>query len=674
MDKKTEISLRTGQRPPQPEAASAAPAALTATPTAASAAPTAKPAGQPPTGWWMYHGDPAHTGYVSDSAINSTNVNTQKGTVQPPFNTLFTLPLEGPVLSVPAVSNGFVYVGLANYQNAPDGSGNGGALHKIDITTGSIVQTFAWNLGTDTRDIHSFTGMGCTPAVAYGRVYFGAFNGKLYCLDEDTLQPVWVTDLRLADPAHNQPITNNAGVAGGAPAAVVWSSPVLSADGSKLFVGCGEGENPQLYSFVFCLDTATGNVNWIYCTNKFDAGCDNLPNFLPAAAVDVGTLPPQYTAANNPPTKQMGCSVWGAIAYDSDLNRIYCPTGNQAPEPNANWPGWNYQGTAPAFKPELPSPGYSNGVLALDADTGQFQAFFQVPPESNYRPSDIDIDVGGAPIIFMWDNGNAVQKAVGLGCKNGSFFVLDPISLDLLAQRQLLPYHNPPTPEKWIATVDPHPDPVTDSSINPQIPNAVSNQIPNENYSGVFNTPAVYPGSGDNPQTISPRIFFGMGGPNYHSQAPGIDYNSTPFMRAIDLSKIDPRTNQFRDAWPLDDGDPQRYVNTSFTDPNINTPVGMYTTAGESGISSPAVVNDVVFATTSKIAIYAFAVSDGTLLWYDDLGMQTDGYNGGYGFCLGPAIWKNFVVAGALVFGREGGGLLKIYGLPPQSTPTSARQ
>src|ERR1700754_2058913 len=130
MDKKTEISLRTGQRPPHPEAPSAAPAARAATPTAASAATAAAPkttaAGQPPTGWWMYHGDPAHTGFVSDSGVNSTNVDTQKGTVQPPLTTLFTLSLEGPVLSVPAASTGFVYVGLGNYPQAPDGSGNGG--------------------------------------------------------------------------------------------------------------------------------------------------------------------------------------------------------------------------------------------------------------------------------------------------------------------------------------------------------------------------------------------------------------------------------------------------------------------------------------------------------------------------------------------------------------------
>jgi outer membrane protein assembly factor BamB len=655
MDKKTEIAQRTGNRTLQSGGASATLVAPPPPPTATSPQPASAPtvaAGQPPTGWWMYHGDPAHTGYVSDSNLNSTNVRSDAS--PPMFAALYTLSLDGPVLSVPAVTDGFVYVGLANSQQAQ--GGNGGAFHKIDIQTGAIVNTFNWDLGSDTRDAHSFAGMGCTPAVVGGRVYFGAFNGKFYCLDEETLSLIWVTDLRNADAAHNQPITNVAGVAAGYPAAVIWSSPVVTADGTKLYIGCGEGENPNLFSFVFCLDTSTGNVNWIYCTNQFVEGQPNQPNVLPAAAVGVPTLPPPYSKSDVGPII-MGCSVWGAIAYDADLNRLYCPTGNQAPEPNGNW-SWDYTPPPPPFIPEVPSPGYSNGVLSLDADTGEFQAFFQVPPDSNYRVSDIDIDNGGAPIIFNWNPGTpgvSTQKVVGIACKNGSFFVLDANNLKLLKQRQLLPYYNNGT---WIETVDAHPSP-EDGSINPQIPNDISNVVPNENYSGVFNTAAIYPGSNDDPQTISPRIFLGMGGPNYHSQSPGIDYNSTPFMRAIDAATLE-------DAWPLNNGDPQRYVNTSFMDPSINTEVGMYTTAGESGLSSPAVVNDLVFCTTSKIAIYAFDVRDGTLLWYDDLGMQTDGYNGGYGYCLGPAIWKNYVVAGALVFGREGGGVLKIYGLLPQ--------
>jgi outer membrane protein assembly factor BamB len=585
----------------------------------------------------MYHGDPEHTGFVSDSDLNSKNVNANA------FTTLFTLQLGGPVLSVPSIADGFIYVGLANYHQAE--GGNGGALHKIDIQTGETVQTFSWNLGNDNEDAHSFTGMGCTPMITGDRVYFGAFNGKFYCLNKDTLQQEWVTDLRNEDLAHNQPITNLNGVGQGYPPAVIWTSPVISADGTKLYVACGEGENPQLYSFVFCLDPSNGHVNWIYCTNLYCTGKINQPNVLPESAVQVLPPPAGFTLFDGEPVV-MGCSVWGAIAYDKDLNRIYCPTGNQQPEPSGNWTGG-------PFKPELPSPGFSNGLLSLDAETGEYRAFFQVPNESHYRESDFDIDIGSAPVITSLGE----RKVVIITCKNGGFFVLDADTLNLIKWRQLLPYQNDGT---WIPTVDAHP--IDGNALNPHVGNDESNATPGENYSGVFNTPARYPGSSDKPQTISARFFIGMGGPNYHNASPGIDYESTPFMRAIDFD-----SETLVDAWPMDNSDPRRYLNASQRDEANGIFAGMYTSAGESGLSSPAVVNDVVFCTTSKVAIYAFRVSDGTLLWWDDLGMQTDGYNGGYGYCLGPSIWKNYVVAGALVFGRDG-GVLRIYGPTPPST------
>ena len=619
MDKKSELALQKRRAAPAPEPPTSAPLA-------AAAAPAAAPA---PSGWWMYHGDPAHTGFVSDSNLNSTNVNPSS------FKTLFELELGGPILSVPAVADGYVYVGVANYQKAQ--GGNGGALHKIDITKGTIVNTFSWNLGNDSDDAHHFAGMGCTPMIFNNCVYFGAFNGKFYCLSQDTLEKVWVTDLRNQDLDHNQPITNNNGVGMGLPAAVIWTSPVVSADGTKMYVGCGEGENPLLYSFVFCLDPQNGNVDWIYCTNVFCTDSVNQPNVLPAQAVQ--TLPPPsgYTVFEGEPIV-MGCSVWGAIAYDAELNLIYCPTGNQQPEPDGNW------SEGQQLKPELPSPGFSNGLLALDATTGQFRAFFQVPAESNYRVSDFDIDIGSAPVITMLGS----QKVAILTCKNGGFFVLDAGTLKLIKWRQMLPYMNDGT---WIPDVDKHP--VDQNALNPQVGNDESNATPGENFSGAFNTAAFYPGSSN----ISQRFFIGLGGPNYHSASPGIDYTSTPFMRALDFD-----SPQLVDAWPMDNSDLRKYVNCSHIDEPNGIFAGMYTVAGECGLSSPAVVNDVVFCTTSKISIYAFAVSDGTLLWWDDLGMQTDGYNGGYGYCLGAAIWKDYVVAGALVFGRDG-GVLRIYGL-----------
>ena len=53
---------------------------------------------------------------------------------------------------------------------------------------------------------------------------------------------------------------------------------------------------------------------------------------------------------------------------------------------------------------------------------------------------------------------------------------------------------------------------------------------------------------------ISPRFFIGLGGPNYHNASPGIDYTTTPFMRALDFN-----SPQLVDAWPMDNSDPRKY-------------------------------------------------------------------------------------------------------------------
>jgi outer membrane protein assembly factor BamB len=557
------------------------------------------------TNWWMFHGDTAHTGEVTDSQINSGTVANLKNT--------FSLNVPGSILSTPAVADGYVYVGLANAtasQAVP--TGIGGTMLKVNIDTGVTEASYSWSIDKNERDSHGFTGMGCTPAVVDGKVYFIAFNGVLYCLNASDMSPDWSTNLRWADLPKNQPVNNvaNYGQEPPTPQAAGWSSPCVY-DG-KVWVGIGEGENDALYSFVFCLDANTGNVIWIFCTNQFVPGTPNQPNVLPASMV-VGPLNPPFSSTPTQPVT-LGCSVWSSPAYDPDLDILYCSTGNPVPDG------------------QLPSPGYSVGLLALKGSTGDFVGFAQFPPESSYRVSDIDVDVGGAPTLYAING----RKVVGIGCKNGSYMICDAQTLEILKWRQMLPYMSDGT---QIPTVDPH-GPDTSSDPSPTVTNAESNATQAENFHGTYSTAALC--------TPQQKLFIGLGGNNYHFIASGIDYQSTPFMRAMDWDTL-------ADAWPAA-GDPAKYTNAA---------AAMYRNAGESGISVPAVVNDVVFMATTQVALYAFSATDGTLLWNDmvNFGGQTGGFMGGYGYCLGPAIWGNYVVAGALVAGGTGGGVLNIYKL-----------
>jgi len=291
--------------------------------------------------------------------------------------------------------------------------------------------------------------------------------------------------------------------------------------------------------------------------------------------------------------------VWSSIAYDQQLDRVFCTTGNPNPEQTL--------GTTP----------YSCGILALDASTGEHRGFFGAFPESNYRPTDQDVDFGGSPTLFDFKG----RRLIAAGCKNGSLFVVDAATLALVNWRQLLPkYKN----GCLIPTVDPP------SAQNPE---------QNENFSGTFSTPAVHAELG--------RMYIGLGGPNSHVRHAGIDYTTTPFLRALDWETLE-------DAWEMDSSDPPKY--------RLSQPP-MYQTPSESGLSSPTIVNDVVFSSTSKIALYAFNAHTGELLWEDRLGEPTGGPFGraGNGYCVGAAISGDTVVAGGLVFGR--GGVLRIYKL-----------
>lgn len=572
-----------------------------------------------PSGWWMFHGDPAHTGCALGSSIDAALIKSGG------FGLLHSLQVGGPILSTPAVCNGYVYVGLANTLEKtlalPDGVG--GTFLKIDVATGQTVATFQWPIELNERDTHGFCGMGSTPTVVGGFVYFIAFNAKLYCLNESDLTQVWVTDLRNRDLAHNQPIQNfdPADDPKDYPPAAGWSAP-LWVDG-RLFLGIGEGESTKAYSFVYCVDATAGQVIWVMCTNLV-TDLPNEPNVIPEATAP-SSLPAGF--ATMPDPKILGASVWGNIAYDETLNRLYCPTGNGQPD-----------GT-------LPTPGWTNGLLALDAGTGEYKAFYQVPLESNYRASDQDIDVGGSPTLFNLASG---QRVVGVGCKNGSYFILDADTLDEIAWKQLLPYQS----GGQIPSVDPHGPNDGGPNINPRLTNAESNGFEAENYSGIYSTAAYDP--------ITNRIFVGMGGNNYHTIAPGIDTDTTAFMYALNLD--------LSDAWPTDDNDPPRYANAIQGTMPDGTPIAaMYSNYNESGISVPAVVNDLVFMSTTNVSLYAFQISDGTVLWADRLGQETTGMNGGYGYCMGPAICGDYVVAGGLVFGGDG-GILNIYG------PTGGQQ
>ena len=522
--------------------------------------------------WSMYHRDAEHSGVVQNSHIDSTTVSALRPRAR--------LQLDGPVVSVPAVVDNTVYVGIGNSRRAF--GGRGGTLYAVDLIRGIVVNTFTFNTPPLGGSRQGMAGIACTPAVTANRIYFSGLDGRLYCLDRASLRPVWITDLRRADALHQQPVTHSVNAEG-------WCSPLVV--NGRVYVGWGESES-NTHGFLYCLDAATGMVIWLFCTTLFPGQADNLPNIIPRSSVGLAPLPPRFLVADDPPHR--GASPWSSCAYDPWSDRIVVGTGNVLP-----------QGP-------VPQPKYSLGVLSLDAATGTAPRFFQPANADNYRPDDSDVDMAASPLIFT----RGSRRVVAIGSKNGSFFLLDANSLEVLARRQLLPRAGgnggfPGDRGRRLPGID------------PRIPDA--GVLPTENFYGTFSCPVVAADLG--------RIFVGLGGFAFGEEHPGIDSASTPFLRAMDW-------NDLTDAWVTSANADRvrRYV--------VPRPP-LYATQGEAGFSSPVLINDVLLMSTSRPALYAFAPDTGLPLWQAP-GLGPVGPNS---FTLGPAVYGDYVVLGSANLG-----------------------
>jgi outer membrane protein assembly factor BamB len=547
--------------------------------------------------WWMFHHDEAHTGVAGNLSSNIRSINIQQHLK--PFKKISLMKTPNPVpggwrcdiFSIPSIVDGKIYVGTDRTETGDFG----GTLHKIDLQTGTKEASYTFSNPSKQGWGRNF-GICSSPAIppAGEKVYFFGMDCAVYCLDANHLGPnyVWRTDLRHADPPHHQPIDNSR-LTPTTPGNKVnyqmaaYCSPLVF--NGKVYVGTGNGEG-DAYGFVYCLDANTGNVIWLYCTNKFPDVNDNRPNMIPTsvASQPLPTGGPHFEPHPDPHPR--GASVWSSCAFakiSENDKRIYVGTGNQSP--------WG----------PLPGPLYSNGILALNADNGNKIGFYQQTRSDAYKPTDEDVDIPGSPTVFY--RGNEQNPLICVGAKSGAFFILDK-DLNKVAGRQLLPY---------------------DEQTHQPLPNIDLDQ---EDYSGVFGSAAIDFNEG--------RIFVGLGGPNH--QHLGIQYNTTPFMRVLDWNYTN---GQINDAWPthietiqIDNGTyhVQKYNNT---DP-------LYKNAHEVTLGSPALINDVCFVGTSKPAFYAFNNSTGDHIWTAP-DLQTEFPGGSESiFTFGPSIYNDFVVLG----------------------------
>ena len=121
-----------------------------------------------------------------------------------------------------------------------------------------------------------------------------------------------------------------------------------------------------------------------------------------------------------------GSPTWITGAYDPDLDLVYWGTGNPGPD-------WNGD-------VRMGDNLYADSALALDADTGEMDWYFQFTPHDMHDWDAIQVPIladlqmgGGIRKVMMWANRNAFYYT--LDRETGEFLVGEPFARQTWAER-----------------------------------------------------------------------------------------------------------------------------------------------------------------------------------------------------------------------------------------------
>lgn len=256
-----------------------------------------------------------------------------------------------------------------------------------------------------------------TPLVVDGILYATAQDDRAFALDARTGRPIWMYQHQL--PGDIRPCCGrvNRGLA------------IL---GNKVFLG-------TLDAHVIALDAKTGNVIWDVVAAEYQKGYSftvaplavkdlvvigvsggeyGVRGFIDAYDAATGARKWRFYAVPGPGErghdtwegdswKTGGAPAWNTGTYDVTSNQIFWPTGNPAPSNRgAGRAGDNL---------------YSNTLLALNADTGKLNWYFQFTKHDEH-----DWDATQVPVMVdLGKPDSGIKHLIAQANRNGFFYVID---------------------------------------------------------------------------------------------------------------------------------------------------------------------------------------------------------------------------------------------------------
>lgn len=240
-----------------------------------------------------------------------------------------------------------------------------------------------------------------------GMIFVGALDGRLIALDEATGKVKW----SVITFDQKQPYTIT-----GAPRVVK----------GKVLIGNG-GAELGVRGYVTAYDAMTGKKAWRFYTIPGDPakGPDGeaSDDVLKAKAGD--SWSGKYWQAGG------GGTVWDAIVYDAELDRLYIGVGNGSP--------WNHQVRSDGKGDNL----FLSSVVALNPDTGKYIWHYQGTPGETW-----DFTQTQPIILATLPIDGQPRKVLMQAPKNGFFYVIDRETGKLISAKGFVP-------QSWTTGVDP---------------------------------------------------------------------------------------------------------------------------------------------------------------------------------------------------------------------------
>ncbi len=319
-----------------------------------------KQAANEPQNWLTYSGNYAGWRYSTLNQINSDNASRLS------LQWAFQVADLGSFETTPLVVDGVLY-----------GTGQENRAFALDARTGRPIWRYRRSLPGTLNTCCGMVNRGF--AMLGDRLFMATLDAHVIALDSKTGNVVW--DVKAADYRQGYTFTM-------APLAVK----------NEIIVGASGGEY-GIRGFIDAYDASTGRRLWRF---------DTVP----------GPGHPGHETWANDSWKTGGAPAWLTGSYDPQLNLIYWPTGNPAPDMfGESRPGDNL---------------YSNSMLALAADGGTLKWYFQFTPHDLH-----DYDSNQIPVLVDADWNGQPRKLLIQANRNGFLYVLDRTNGEFLSAAPL---------------------------------------------------------------------------------------------------------------------------------------------------------------------------------------------------------------------------------------------